>query len=37
MAVVTPDNDPLYRLRNSTAHVMAEAVLQIFPEGKIAI
>jgi threonyl-tRNA synthetase len=34
---VTPENDPYYRLRHSLAHVMAEAVLQIFPEGKIAI
>jgi len=30
------END-LDRLRHSTAHVMAEAVLQIFPEAKIAI
>jgi threonyl-tRNA synthetase len=37
MPVVTPDNDPLYRLRHSTAHVMAQAVLEIFPEAKIAI
>lgn len=37
MPVVTPDNDPLYRLRHSTAHVMAQAVLELFPEGKIAI
>ncbi|HSH77424.1 MAG TPA: threonine--tRNA ligase, partial [Herpetosiphonaceae bacterium] len=37
MPVVTPDNDPLYRLRHSTAHVMAQAVLEMFPEGKIAI
>jgi threonyl-tRNA synthetase len=37
MPVVTPENDPLYRLRHSTAHVMAEAVLELFPEGKIAI
>jgi threonyl-tRNA synthetase len=37
MPVVTPDNDPLYRLRHSAAHVMAQAVLEIFPEGKIAI
>jgi threonyl-tRNA synthetase len=34
---VSPDNDPYYRLRHSAAHVMAEAVLQEFPEGKIAI
>ncbi|WP_110515264.1 threonine--tRNA ligase [Herpetosiphon llansteffanensis] len=37
MAPVNPDNDPLYRLRHSTAHVLAQAVLEIFPEGKIAI
>ena len=37
MPVVTPENDPLYRLRHSTAHVMAQAVLEIFPDGKIAI
>jgi threonyl-tRNA synthetase len=34
---VSPNNDPYYRLRHSAAHVMAEAVLEIFPEGKIAI
>jgi len=27
----------LYKLRHSTAHVMAEAVLQMFPDAKIAI
>ncbi|MFP4643600.1 MAG: threonine--tRNA ligase [Spirochaetales bacterium] len=27
----------LFRIRHSTAHVMAEAVLRIFPEAKIAI
>ena len=37
MPVVTPDNDPLYRLRHSAAHVMAQAVLQMFPDAKIAI
>jgi threonyl-tRNA synthetase len=37
MAVVTPENDPLYRLRHSAAHVMAQAVIEMFPEGKIAI
>ena len=26
----------LYKLRHSTAHVMAEAVLEMFPEGKLA-
>ena len=34
---VSPDKDPYYRLRHSAAHVMAEAVLQEFPEGKVAI
>jgi threonyl-tRNA synthetase len=34
---VSPQNDPYYRLRHSAAHVMAEAVLQEFPDGKIAI
>lgn len=34
---VSPDKDPYYCLRHSTAHVMAEAVLELFPEGKIAI
>lgn len=34
---VDPNSDPLYRLRHSTAHVMAQAVLEMFPEGKIAI
>ncbi len=28
--------EQLYKLRHSTAHVMAEAVLEIFPEGKLA-
>jgi threonyl-tRNA synthetase len=37
MPVVTPDNDPLYRLRHSAAHVMAQAVVQMFPDAKIAI
>jgi threonyl-tRNA synthetase len=34
---VDPNHDPYYRLRHSLAHVMAEAVLEIFPEGKVAI
>jgi threonyl-tRNA synthetase len=34
---VSPDKDRYYRLRHSAAHVMAEAVLEEFPEGKIAI
>ncbi|WP_455382282.1 threonine--tRNA ligase [Salinispira pacifica] len=29
--------EKLYRIRHSTAHVMAEAVLRIFPDAKIAI
>ncbi|MEI8165714.1 MAG: threonine--tRNA ligase [Chloroflexales bacterium] len=32
-----PNSDPYYRLRHSLAHVMAQAVLTIFPEGKVAI
>ena len=27
----------LFRIRHSAAHVMAEAVLEMFPEGKVAI
>ena len=30
------NNEQLYKLRHSTAHVMAEAVLERFPEGKLA-
>ncbi|HUX19972.1 MAG TPA: threonine--tRNA ligase, partial [Spirochaetia bacterium] len=30
-------DDKLFRIRHSTAHVMAEAVLEIFPEAKLAI
>jgi threonyl-tRNA synthetase len=30
-------NEELYKIRHSLAHVMAQAVLEIFPEGKIAI
>ena len=30
-------NDHLIRLRHSCAHIMAEAVLSIFPEGKLGI
>ena len=37
MMPVTPEKDPYYRLRHSAAHVMAEAVLQEFPDGKVAI
>ncbi|UCC62167.1 MAG: threonine--tRNA ligase [Anaerolineae bacterium] len=31
------DNDYLHRVRHSAAHVMAQAVLEKFPEGKVAI
>ncbi len=31
------DKDFLHRLRHSTAHVMAEAVLQLYPDAKLAI
>ena len=31
------EQSQLYRIRHSTAHVMAEAVLQLFPQAKIAI
>jgi threonyl-tRNA synthetase len=29
-------SEKLYKLRHSTAHVMADAVLEMFPEGKLA-
>lgn len=32
-----PKTDKLYRIRHSAAHVLAEAVLEIFPEAKLAI
>ena len=31
------ENSHLYRIRHSTAHIMAEAVLEMFPEAQIAI
>ncbi|MEJ2558113.1 MAG: threonine--tRNA ligase [Anaerolineae bacterium] len=31
------EESDLYKIRHSAAHVMAEAVLEMFPEGKIAI
>ena len=34
---VSPDKDPYYRLRHSLAHVMAQSVLELFPDAKIAI
>ncbi|MFN2244805.1 MAG: threonine--tRNA ligase [Anaerolineae bacterium] len=36
MAHENENNEQLYKLRHSTAHVMAEAVLEMFPEGKLA-
>ena len=30
-------HDKLYTIRHSTAHVMAEAVLKLFPGSKVAI
>jgi threonyl-tRNA synthetase len=34
---VSPDSDPYYRLRHSAAHVLAQAVLELFPEAKLGI
>ena len=31
------EDSKLYRIRHSAAHIMAQAVLEMFPEGKIAI
>src|SRR5512147_710404 len=31
------EESQLYKIRHSAAHVMAQAVLEMFPEGKIAI
>ena len=31
------EESELYRIRHSSAHVMAEAVLDMFPDAKIAI
>ncbi len=33
----SPEQDQLYKIRHSLAHVMAQAVLELFPEAKIAI
>ena len=30
-------NDPLYKMRHTAAHVMAQAVVEVFPEAKLAI
>lgn len=32
-----PEQDQLYKIRHSLAHIMAEAVLELYPEAKIAI
>ena len=31
------EDSNLYRIRHSTAHIMAQAVLEMFPDGKITI
>ena len=31
------EESQLYKIRHSAAHIMAQAVLEMFPEGKIAI
>ena len=35
--IQTPAQDQLYKIRHSAAHVMAQAVLEIYPEAKVAI
>jgi threonyl-tRNA synthetase len=35
--VKTDVDDPLYRLRHSSAHILARAVLEFFPEAKLGI
>jgi threonyl-tRNA synthetase len=35
--IVQYEDSNLYRVRHSTAHVMAQAVMEMFPDGKIAI
>ena len=37
VAVAAAGADRLYRIRHSFAHVMAEAVLELFPDAKLAI
>src|SRR3982751_983783 len=34
---VNQEKEKLYRIRHSAAHVMAEAVMELYPEAKIAI
>ena len=31
------EKDPLYKIRHSTAHVMAQAVMELYPDAKLAI
>src|SRR3954462_10578627 len=31
------EDSKLYRIRNSAAHIMAQAVLELFPDGHVAI
>ena len=31
------EKDPLYKIRHSTAHVMAQAVMQLYPDVKLSI
>lgn len=37
MSASAPEQDQLYKIRHSAAHVMAQAVLELYPEAKIAI
>src|SRR5512136_1162289 len=34
---MTESDDKLHRIRHSASHVMAQAVLEMFPEGKLGI
>ena len=34
---VAPEEDRLYRMRHSAAHIMAQAVVEMIPEAKLAI
>ncbi|MGD9891143.1 MAG: threonine--tRNA ligase [Dehalococcoidia bacterium] len=34
---VAPEEDRLYRMRHSAAHIMAQAVIEMMPEAKLAI
>ena len=31
------ENHPLYKIRHSAAHVMAQAVVELYPNAKLAI